>query len=115
MKNAAGKFVAPSVESATAAAEGVAAKLPLTSDYRLSIVNAPGENAYPISSFTWIILYENQKDPAKGKKLVDFLKWALTEGQAQVTSLDYAPIPTAMTQRLVERIASVKTGSVAAR
>jgi phosphate transport system substrate-binding protein len=115
IKNASGKFVAPSVETATAAAEGVAAKLPPDSDYRLSIVNAPGENAYPISSFTWIILYQNQRDAAKGKKLVDFLKWALTEGQAQVTSLDYAPIPSALTQRLVERIGTVKTGGIASR
>jgi phosphate transport system substrate-binding protein len=115
VKNAAGEFVLPSVEAATAAAEGVVAKLSPKSDYRLSIVNAQGKSAYPISSFTWIILYQNQADGDKGKKLVDFLKWALTEGQAQVASLDYAPLPSAMAQRLVERLGTVRVNGVATR
>lgn len=110
VKNPAGNFVSASVESATAAAEGVAAKLSPKTDYRISIVNAPGANAYPISSFTWIILYEQQTDATKGKKLVDFLKWAYGAGQSQVTSLDYAPLPAAMTKRLVERLDTIKMG-----
>ena len=110
IKNSSGNFVLPSVEAATAAAEGVAAKLSPKSDYRVSIVNASGAQAYPISSFTWIILYQNQTDVDKGKKLVDFLKWALTTGQADAPSLDYAPLPSTIAQRLVERLATVKVG-----
>jgi phosphate transport system substrate-binding protein len=78
IKNAAGAFVAPSVESATAAAEGVAAKLHPKSDYRISIANAPGAQAYPVTSLTWLLVYQDQTDPIKGKKLVDFMRWALT-------------------------------------
>ncbi|MFN8571151.1 MAG: phosphate ABC transporter substrate-binding protein PstS [Gemmatimonadaceae bacterium] len=111
VKNASGAYVLPSVEAATAAAEGVAAKLSPKSDYRISIVNAPGAKAYPISSFTWIILYQQQPDAAKGKKLVDFLKWALTTGQADAPTLDYAPLPSVMAQRLVERLGTVKVGA----
>ena len=63
----------------TAAAAGAAAKLPPNTDFRVSIVNAPGAEAYPISSFTWLLVYETQTDAAKGKKLVDFMRWALNE------------------------------------
>jgi phosphate transport system substrate-binding protein len=115
MKNAAGNFVAPSVEAATAAAEGVAAKLSPKSDYRISIVNAQGAQAYPISSFTWIILYQEQTDPTKGKKLVEFLRWALTEGQSAAPALDYSPLPAAMAQRLVDRLATVRIQGAASQ
>jgi phosphate transport system substrate-binding protein len=111
VKNSSGAFVLPSVEAATAAAEGVVAKLSPKSDYRISIVNASGAAAYPISSFTWIILYQNQPDMDKGKKIVDFLKWALTTGQADAPPLDYAPLPPAIAKKLVERLATVKLGA----
>jgi len=114
IKNAAGTFVAPSVESATAAAEGVAAKLNPKSDYRISIANAPGAQAYPITSFTWLIVYQDQTDPIKGKKLIDFMKWALTSGQASAAALDYAPLPKAIADRLVERLGSIKLAGAAA-
>jgi phosphate transport system substrate-binding protein len=114
IKNAAGTFVAPSVESATAAAEGVAAKLNPKSDYRISIANAPGGQAYPITSFTWLIVYQDQTDPIKGKKLIDFMKWALTSGQASAAALDYAPLPKAIADRLVERLGSIKLAGAAA-
>ena len=81
-----GEFVAPTIASVTAAAAGAAAKLPANTDYRVSIVNAPGKGVYPISSFTWIIVYQKQADAAKGKKLVDFLRWALTDGQAMAAA-----------------------------
>ena len=81
VKNASGNFVAPSIESITAAAAGVSEKLPPNTDYRISIINAPGANAYPISSFTWILVYQNQPDATKGKKMVDFLRWGLSDGQ----------------------------------
>ena len=108
LKNAAGEFVAPAIASVTAAAAGAAAKLAPTTDYRVSIVNAAGAGVYPISSFTWIILYEKQADAAKGKKVVDFLRWALKEGQAMEAALDYAPLPESMRTALLARLDTVK-------
>jgi len=108
IRNASGEFVAPSIESVTAAAAGAAAKLGPTTDYRVSIVNAPGAGVYPISSFTWILAYAKQADAAKGKKLTDFLRWALGEGQGMEAALDYAPLPEAMRTALLTRIDSIK-------
>ncbi|MEO7456003.1 MAG: phosphate ABC transporter substrate-binding protein PstS [Gemmatimonadaceae bacterium] len=106
LRNAAGEMVGPSIASVTAAA--AAAKLGANTDYRVSIVNAAGAGAYPISSFTWIILYEKQADATKGRKVVDFLRWALTDGQAMEAALDYAPLPEAMRTALLARLDSVK-------
>lgn len=111
IRNAAGNFVAPSTETITNAAAGVAEKLPPNTDYRISIVNAPGADAYPISSFTWILAYANQPDGVKGKKLVDFLRWALTEGEKETTTLNYAPLPGSMATQLNSRLDSIKLGS----
>jgi phosphate transport system substrate-binding protein len=108
IKNAAGQFVAPTTESITAAAAGAAEKLPPNTDYRVSIVNGPGARAYPISSFTWLILYQKQADATKGKKLVDFMKWALTEGQGAAGALDYAPLPAALGTQLMERLNTIQ-------
>jgi phosphate transport system substrate-binding protein len=107
LKNAAGEFIAPSINSATAAAAGAAGNLPANTDYRVSIVNAKGQGAYPISSFTWIIAYEKQADATKGKKLVDFLNWALTDGQAMAGPLDYAPLPESMRSALLTRLSAI--------
>ncbi len=111
MRNAAGNFVIPTPESMTAAAAGVAEALPPDTDYRLSIVNAAGADAYPITSFTWILVYRNQTDSVKTKKLTDFLRWALTEGEEQAAALDYAPLPAVMATRLVARLDSIKVGA----
>ena len=108
MKNAAGVFVAPSIESVTGAAAGVATKLPETTDFRVSIVNAPGKDAYPISSFTYLLVYQTQPDAAKGKKLVDFIKWAIHDGEAAAPSLDYAPLPKNVVTMLDKRLGNVK-------
>ena len=108
VKNAAGQFVAPAIPSITAAAAGAIEKLPPTTDYRVSIVNAAGKGVYPISSFTWIIAYEKQRDAAKGKKLTDFLRWALSDGQGMESSLDYAPLPEGMRTALLTRLDSIK-------
>jgi phosphate transport system substrate-binding protein len=108
VKNASGEFVAPSIASVTAAAAGAAAKLSPTTDYRVSIVNAPGAGVYPISSFTWIIAYSKQADAAKGKKLTDFLRWALNDGQGMEQALDYAPLPESMRTALLTRVDSIK-------
>lgn len=108
IKNAAGAFVMPSIESVTEAASATAAKLPANTDFRVSIVNAPGKTAYPISSLTYLLVYETQPDAAKGKKLIDFLKWALHDGEKEAASLDYAPLPANIVTMLDKRLASVK-------
>jgi phosphate transport system substrate-binding protein len=110
IQNAAGAFIAPSIESVTAAAAGFRSKLGPASDYRVSVVNAPGADAYPISSFTWILLYQRQSDPVKGRKLVDFLRWALTEGQQTAPSLDYAPLPRELAGQLNTKLDQVQIG-----
>ena len=104
LKNAAGNFITPSLDSVTAAL--ATAKIP--DDFRFSMVNTPGDKAYPISGATWLLVYERQKDAAKGKKLVEFLNWALTKGEAIASSLDYAPLPATVQQRVLERIKTIK-------
>jgi len=91
VQNAAGEFVKASVQAVTAAAAVAAKSMP--KDFRVSITNAPGQGVYPVSSFTWLLLYENPKDKAQAKLFVDFLKWALTDGQKFATDLGYAPLP----------------------
>jgi phosphate transport system substrate-binding protein len=105
IKNKAGKFVAPSIESTTAAAAGSAAKIP--EDMRVSIVNADGDDAYPIASFTYVLLYKDQKDTPKGKALVDFLKWSIHEGQAFTKDLHYAPLPKEIVERAGKKLAGI--------
>jgi len=104
VKNAAGNFITPSVESVTEAL--ASAKIP--DDFRFSMVNAPGDNAYPIAGTTWLLVYEKQKNADKGKKLVEFLNWALTKGETIAPSLDYAPLPDTVQQRVLERIKAIK-------
>jgi len=111
VQNTSGNFVEPTIESSTAAADGIMARLGANSDYRVSIVNAPGDQAYPISSFTWLLVYENQPDAEKGKKLVDFLRWMYGEGQLSAPALDYAPLPPAMNQQLIGRLDGIKVGA----
>jgi len=106
--NAASEYVAPTIASVTAAAAGAAAKLPANTDYRVSIVNAPGTGVYPISSFTWIIVYDKQTNAEKGKRLVVFLRWALTDGQGSAAPLDYAPLPESMRSALVTRLGTIQ-------
>jgi phosphate transport system substrate-binding protein len=89
VQNATGEVVKASTESVTAAA--AAAQMP--ADFRVSITNAAGAGAYPISSFTWLLFYENPKDKAQAKVMVDFMKWALGEGQKFASELGYAPLP----------------------
>ncbi|HUQ82831.1 MAG TPA: phosphate ABC transporter substrate-binding protein PstS [Gemmatimonadaceae bacterium] len=111
VRNAAGQFVAPAIASITAAAAGAVEKLPPNTDYRVSIVNAPGADAYPISSFTWLLVYQRQTDAAKGKKLVDFMRWALSEGEASAATLDYAPLPPSVGAALMERLSTIQVGA----
>ena len=108
IQNKAGKAIVPSVSAVTAAAAGAAKTLPANTDYRISIVDAPGADSYPISSFTWILVYQNQSDAAKGKKVVDFLNWALTKGEGDAAALDYAPLPAEMASKVKEKVAAVR-------
>jgi phosphate transport system substrate-binding protein len=107
VKNAAGQFVEPTIASITAAAEGVTASLTPDADYRISIVNGPGQGAYPISSMTWLLIYQNPPDAAKAKKLVDFMRWMYSTGEQSAANLDYAPLPAALIQRLTERLGTI--------
>ena len=91
VKNASGQWVKASVAGVTAAAANAAKTIP--NDFRVSITNAPGKDSYPISSFTWLLIPLQSKDPAKGKVLVDFLHWMLNKGESEVGELDYAPLP----------------------
>ena len=104
VKNSAGNYVAPTIESITEAL--ATAKIP--DDFRFSMVNPPGARAYPISGATWLLVYETQKDAAKGKKLVEFLNWAITKGEGMASSLDYAALPESVQQRVLERIKTIK-------
>jgi len=106
VQNAAGEFVKASVQSVTAAAAGAAAKMP--ADFRVSITNAPGPGVYPISSFTWLLLYENPKDKAQGKMMTDFMKWALTDGQKYCAELGYAPLPSNVVKMEMAALAKIK-------
>jgi phosphate transport system substrate-binding protein len=105
VRNAAGRFVTPSIASVTAAAASM--KLPKNTDYRVSIANAPGKDSYPISSMTWLLIYQNQTDKVKGTKLVDFLRWAYKNGEKSAASLDYAPLPSAMVAQLQNRLKTI--------
>ena len=91
VQNGAGEFVKGSVDAVTKAAAAAAATIP--ADFRVSITNAAGAGVYPISSFTWILMYEDPKEKAAGKAMVDFMRWALTDGQKYCADLGYAPLP----------------------
>jgi phosphate transport system substrate-binding protein len=105
VKNAAGQFVKPALESVTAAAAGFAATIP--EDFRVSITNAPGKQAYPISSFTWLLIPERIPDGAKRTALVEFLRWALGPGQKTTEALFYAPLPKAVVAKELKAISLI--------
>jgi phosphate transport system substrate-binding protein len=104
VKNSAGEFVKPTVDSVTAAL--ATAEIP--DDFRFSMTNAPGKDAYPIAGATWLLVYQQQKDPAKGKKLVEFLKWAAKDGEKMAKNLDYAPLPENVQERVLKEVNEIK-------
>jgi phosphate transport system substrate-binding protein len=106
VQNMAGEFVKASVGSVTAAAAEAAGRMP--ADFRVSITNAPGKGVYPIASFTWLLLYENPKDKAQAKTMVEFVKWALTEGQRFCADLGYAPLPANVVKLEMDALARIK-------
>src|SRR5215217_3814709 len=113
IKNASGSFVTPSIDAVTAAASASAANTP--DDLRVSITNAAGPDAYPISSYTYILVYKNQKDGAKGKALVDFLWWGIHDGESHAKELQYAPLPADIVKRAEAKISSVTAGGTPLR
>jgi phosphate transport system substrate-binding protein len=106
VQNAAGEFVKGSVQSVTTAAAGAAANMP--ADFRVSITNAAGKGAYPISSFTWLLFYQNPKDKTQARMMVDFLKWALADGQKYCADLGYAPLPAAVVKMELASLATIR-------
>ncbi len=104
VKNSSGAFVKASLESVTAAAASVPT---MPADFRVSITNAPGKDAYPISSFTWLLIPAQSKDAAKGKILVDFLNWMVTDGQKMTSALTYAPLPDSVAKKVQAAIKTI--------
>jgi phosphate transport system substrate-binding protein len=104
VKNASGNFVKASLDSVTAAAAS-APKMP--ADFRVSITNAPGKDAYPVSSFTWLLIPEKAKDAAKGKIISDFLTWMVDDGQKMTADLSYAPLHGSVASKVRETIKQV--------
>lgn len=105
IQNKSGNFVKPSLESVTAAAMNESKNMP--SDFRVSITNPDGKDSYSISGFTWLLVYQNQKDRTKGKALVNFLKWSVTDGEQYAADLLYAPLPKEVVKLCEKKITSI--------
>jgi phosphate transport system substrate-binding protein len=105
VKNAAGKFIEPAIESTTAAAAGAAKGMP--DDFRVSLTNAPGDGAYPIASFTWLLVYKDQPDQVKGRAIVNFLWWMSHEGQKYAADLLYAPLPAPVVKQIEAKLKQI--------
>jgi len=106
IQNKAGNFIQPSLEATSAAAAGAVKDMP--GDFRVSITNADGADAYPIVGFTWILIYKHQKNLVKGKALVNFLNWAITDGQKYATELLYGPLPKEMVPMIQKKLEQIK-------
>ena len=112
IQNSAGKFIVPSLASVTSAA--ASAKLKPDTDFRVSITNPPGDDAYPIASFTWLLVQKDAKDAAKAKLLKDFLTWMITpEAQQMAEGLKYAPLPADVVKLVQARLGTLKAGGKA--
>ncbi len=106
IQNKAGKFVLPALESTTAAAAGASAKMP--DDLRISIVNAEGDGSYPIAGFTYLLVYDQQKDARKGKELTAFVDWAIHDGQKLTADLHYGALPEGVVKKVEAKLAGIK-------
>ena len=104
VKNAAGNFVTASLDGVT---EAAASSKTMPADFRVSITNAPGKTAYPISSFTWLLIPTPAKDPKKGKIIADFLDWMVTDGQKMTSQLSYAPLPESVVEKVKAAIKQI--------
>ena len=105
VKNAAGKYVKASLESTTAAAASVK---DMPDDFRVSITNAPGEKAYPIASFTWLLIPQKWTDATKEKAMVGYLNWMLDSGEKMTSALYYAPLPSAVAAKVKAKIKQIQ-------
>lgn len=110
VQNAAGQFVKASLESTTAAAASVKE---MPEDFRVSITNPPGKAAYPIASFTWLLIPAEWNDATKGRTMVDFLNWMVAHGQSMVSQLNYAPLPAQVAKKVQARIREIKIAGAA--
>jgi phosphate transport system substrate-binding protein len=106
IKRADGSYVAPSVDSISKA--GAILKFPISPD--TNILNSPANGAYPIASTTYLLIYKDQTDKTKGQALVDFVYWALTKGQDEVTKLNYSPLPTSIDQQALKQLDEITSG-----
>lgn len=105
IKNQEGQYIAPSLETLTKAAEQSVAEIP--DDLRQSITNAKGKDSYPISSYTYLLIYEKQKDAGKGKTLKEFLVWAMNDGEKFAKDLGYAPLPPSVVEKSLEKVKKI--------
>ncbi|MHB9096078.1 MAG: phosphate ABC transporter substrate-binding protein PstS [Eubacteriales bacterium] len=105
LKNKAGNFVEASLDTTSEAAAGALANMP--EDMRVSITDSPGANAWPMATFTYLLIYKNQDDPVKGKATLDFAWWAIHEGEGYAKDLLYAPLPTSLVEKLEGKLKSV--------
>ena len=106
LKNVSGHWVVPSIKTTSAAAAGAVKHMP--ADYRIALVNQPGKDAYPIAGFTYLLVYEHQKDKVIGRKLVEFLNWELQKGQKMASALLYAPLPSNVAKMVAKTIRTIK-------
>jgi phosphate transport system substrate-binding protein len=109
LKNAAGNWVKPTLEAVSAAA----AQTKMPDDFRVSIVNQPGKDVWPISTFTYLLVYRDQQDTTKGEALLRFVWWAMHEGQKSAGALDYAPLPKAVVEKVENTLRTMKVGGKA--
>ncbi len=110
VRNKSGTFITPSIESVTSAAAGAMADMSPSTDFRVSLTDSPGPQAYPVSSFTWLLVRKQYPDAAKARELVKFIWWSLTQGQAQAPKLGYAPLPKAMLPWIEAKLKTVSGG-----
>lgn len=111
IRNQAGNWIVPSLESVTAAAAGAMKDMGQNTDFRVSITNSPGAQAYPAASFTWLLVHKTYADEAKMRALVQFISWALTDGQSKAAELGYAPLPKEMQRWIDARLKSIKVSA----
>jgi phosphate transport system substrate-binding protein len=105
IRNQAGKFIEPSIQSTTAAAASAAKTMP--ADFRVSLTNPSAPDAYPIASFTWLLVYKEQQDQVKGRAVVKFLHWAIYHGQKFTNDLLYAPLPAEVAKQVEAKLGQI--------
>lgn len=110
IQNKSGQFVTPSLKTVTAAADGALKSMP--EDFRVSITNPEGKDSYPISGFTYLLVWKTMPNAEKGQALVDFLKWAVKDGQAFAANLHYAPLPASLVSKVEKKIGTIEVKKV---